>query len=94
MTEIMQDMIEEEEATFITLEFDDDKEVECEIIALFDFKDKEYIALAPNDDSEELWFYEYQEIGEEGFKLVDIESEKEFEAVVAELDAIMASQPE
>ena len=40
---------EVEEADFITLEFDDGVEIECEIMGVFDCGGKEYIALIPND---------------------------------------------
>ena len=43
-----------EEADFITLEFDDGVEVECEIMGVFDYDGKEYIALIPNDDTDDV----------------------------------------
>ena len=78
-----------EEADFITLEFDDGVEVECEIMGVFDFEGKEYIALIPNDDTDDVYIYGYKEIGEDEFELVDIEDDAEFEKVVAEFDKIM-----
>ena len=39
----------EEEVDIITLEFDEGEEVECEIMGVFDFNGKEYIALIPDD---------------------------------------------
>ena len=79
-----------EEAEFITLEFDDGVEVECEIMGVFDFEGKEYIALIPNDDTDDVYIYGYKEIGEDEFELVDIEDDAEFEKVVAEFDKIMS----
>ena len=81
-----------EEAEFITLEFDDGVEVECEIMGVFDFEGKEYIALIPNDDTDDVYIYGYKEIGEDEFELVDIEDDAEFEKVVAEFDKIMAEE--
>ena len=78
-----------EEADFITLEFDDGVEVECEIMGVFDYDGKEYIALIPNDDTDDVYIYGYKEIGDDGFELVDIEDDDEFEKVVAEFDKIM-----
>lgn len=78
-----------EEADFITLEFDDGVEVECEIMGVFDYEDKEYIALIPNDDTDDVYIYGYKEIGDDEFELVDIEDDAEFEKVVAEFDKIM-----
>lgn len=81
-----------EEAEFITLEFDDGVEVECEIMGVFDFEGKEYIALIPNDDTDDVYIYGYKEIGEDEFELVDIEDDAEFEKVVAEFDKIMTEE--
>ena len=78
-----------EEADFITLEFDDGVEVECEIMGVFDYDGKEYIALIPNDDTDDVYIYGYKKIGDDEFELVDIEDDDEFEKVVAEFDKIM-----
>ena len=78
-----------EEADFITLEFDDGVEVECEIMGVFDYDGKEYIALITNDDTDDVYIYGYKEIGDDEFELVDIEDDDEFEKVVAEFDKIM-----
>lgn len=83
------DHAHEEEADFITLEFDDGVEVECEIMGVFDYDGKEYIALIPNDDTDDVYIYGYKEIGDDEFELVDIEDDDEFEKVVAEFDKIM-----
>ena len=81
-----------DEADVITLEFDDGVEVECEIMGVFDFEGKEYIALIPDDDSDDVYLYGYKEVGEEEFELIDIEDDAEFEKVVAEFDKIMAEE--
>ena len=87
MTENKQN-IQEEEA-IITLEFDDGVELECEIMGVFEYNEKEYIALIPQDDSDDVYIYGYKEVGEEEFELVDIEDEDEFNGAVAEFEAIM-----
>ncbi len=84
--------VEIEEADVITLEFDDGAEVECEIMGVFDFKGKEYIALIPDDGTDDVYIYGYKEVGEDEFELVDIEDDAEFEAVVAEFDKIMMEE--
>ena len=81
-----------EEADFITLEFDDGVEVECEIMGVFDFEGKEYIALIPNDNTDDVYIYGYKEVGEDEFELIDIEDDAEFEKVVAEFDKIMEEE--
>ena len=78
-----------EEADFITLQFDGDEEIECEILGVFDANGKEYIALLPDDGTDDVYIYGYKEIDEEEFELVDIEDDAEFEKVVAEFDKIM-----
>ena len=84
--------IEIEEADVITLEFDDGAEIECEIMGVFDYNGKEYIALIPDDGSDDVYIYGYKEGGEDEFELVDIEDDAEFEAVVAEFDKIMMEE--
>ena len=84
--------IEIEEDDVITLEFDDGAEIECEIMGVFDYNGKEYIALIPDDSSDDVYIYGYKEVGEDEFELVDIEDDAEFEAVVAEFDKIMMEE--
>ena len=84
--------VEIEEKDIITLEFDNGDEVECEIMGVFDFNGKEYIALIPDDGTDDVYIYGYKEVGEDEFELIDIEDDAEFEAVVAEFDSIMDEQ--
>ena len=82
----------EEEVDIITLEFDEGEEVECEIMGVFDFNGKEYIALIPDDGTDDVYIYGYKEVGEDEFEIVDIDDDAEFEAVAAEFDKIMDEQ--
>ena len=84
--------VEIEETDVITLEFDDGAEIECEIMGVFDYNGKEYIALIPDDGTDDVYIYGYKEVGEDEFELVDIEDDAEFEAVVAEFDKIMMEE--
>lgn len=84
--------VEAEEADVITLEFDDGMEVECEIMGVFDYNGKEYIALIPDDGTDDVYIYGYKEVGDDEFELIDIEDDGEFEAVVAEFDKIMMEE--
>ena len=84
--------LEVEETEVITLEFDDGVEVECEIMGVFDYEGKEYIALIPDDGSDDVYIYGYKEVGDDEFELVDIEDDAEFEKVVAEFDKIMTEE--
>lgn len=78
-----------EEKDMVTLEFED-KEVECEIMGVFEAEGKEYIALIPEDGTDDVWIYGYKEVGDDEFEIIDIEDDAEFEAAVKEFDAIMA----
>ena len=60
----------EEEVDIITLEFDEGEEVECEIMGVFDFNGKEYIALIPDDGTDDVYIYGYKEVGEDEFEIV------------------------
>lgn len=85
-----------EEKDMVTLEFDKEdgtvEEVECEIMGVFEAAKKEYIALIPEDGTDDVWIYGYKEVGEDEFEIVDIEDDKEFEVAVAEFDKIMNEQ--
>ena len=78
----------EEEAEFITLEFEDGTEVEAEIMGIFDVDGKEYIALIPDDDSDDVYLYGYKEVSDEEFELIDIEDDDEFDKVVKEFEKL------
>ncbi len=72
---------EEEGVEVITLEFDDGESVECEVIGVFEFEGKEYIALLPGDGSDDVYIYGYKELDDEEFELMDITDEDEFNRV-------------
>ena len=82
----------DDDAEFITLEFDDGKEVEAEIMGIFECDGKEYIALIPDDDTDDVYLYGYKEVSDEEFELLDIEDDAEFEKVAAEFDRLSAEE--
>jgi len=79
----------DEEPMVVTLEYDDGTEIETEVMGIFEVEGKEYIALIPDDDSDDVYLYGYAEVGDDEFELLDIEDEAEFEKVVKEFDALM-----
>lgn len=81
-----------EAENFITLEYDNGEEMECEILGVFEADGKEYIALYPQDGSEDVYIYGYKEVGEDEFELIDIVDDAEFEKAVAEFDALMMEE--
>lgn len=79
-----------EEEDIITLEYDDGVEEECGILGVFDALGKEYIALNPLG-TEDVYIYGYKEY-EEDYELTDIESEEEFNKVVAEFEKLAVEE--
>ena len=77
-----------DDAEYITLQFDDSDDIECEILGISDFEKKEYIALLPQDGSDDVYIYEYKEINDEEFDLIDIEDDALFEKVAAEFELL------
>ena len=71
-------------------EYDDGTVVECEIMGIFDVEGKDYIALIPDDGSDDVYIYAYEEKENDEFEILDIEDDALFERVAAEFDAIMA----
>ncbi|MBQ0041266.1 MAG: DUF1292 domain-containing protein [Clostridiales bacterium] len=84
--------VEVEETEYITLEFDDDTAVDCEVLGTFECNGKEYIALAPEDGTDDVYIYGYKAVSDDEFELIEVEDETEFDAAAAEFDAIMAEE--
>lgn len=76
----------------ITLEFDDDTRMDCEILGIFDYDGKDYIALIPDDESDDVYIYGYEEDEDENFELIDITDDELFKKVAKEFEDIMNSQ--
>lgn len=80
----------EEEDDIITLEFDDDTAVDCAVLGTFELESKEYIALAPEDGTDDVYIYGYKALNDEEFEILEIEDDAEFNAAAAGFDAIMS----
>ena len=78
-----------DEEDIITLEFDDDTAVDAEVIGVFELDDKEYIALAPIDGTDDVYIYGYKDNDDETFELLEIEDEGKFNKAVEEFDKLM-----
>ena len=94
MAEDIKNVNTEEEEDIITLEFDDDTAVDCCVMGTFEVGDKEYIALAPEDGTDDVYIYGYHQISDDEFEILEIEDDAEFDAAAAEFDAIMADNEE
>lgn len=76
------DFLEDDEDLFVTLTLEDDSEVDCLVVSIFEAGGRDYIALLPTEGPEseegEVYLYRYfeDEDGEPG--LENIESEAEF----------------
>lgn len=70
----------EEQNEMLRVVFDDETEVNCEILGTFEVEGREYIILL-RENSEEVFIYRYEQNNEEGKELVRIEDDDEFEKV-------------
>lgn len=86
--------VEEQEADVITLEFDDDTKLNCEIMGVFEYDKKEFIALIPDDGSDDVYIYGYEEYEDGTFELLDIADDDLFKKVAQEFENIMADPEE
>ncbi len=85
-----------EELDTITLTLDDDTELQCSILGVFDvegIEDKEYIALLPEND-ETVLIYQYKELEDEEIELLTIEDDDEFDKVSAAFDSLFDEEEE
>ncbi len=90
MAKDIENVVEEvEEAEYITLKFEDGEEVECEVLGVFEVGDKDYIALLPEGEDEDIYLYGYEEYEDDTFELLDIEDDEEFARVSAEFDSLV-----
>ncbi|ABR46930.1 protein of unknown function DUF1292 [Alkaliphilus metalliredigens QYMF] len=74
-----------EEPRTLYLMLDDNKELACTVLMVFDVGEKEYIALLPkeegkSDEDQDVLLYEFKE-DDEGLELFNIEDDAEFDAV-------------
>lgn len=86
---------DEMELDTITLTLDDDTELECGVLATFPVDGKQYIAVVPVDENgefaedAELYFYQFEDLGNDELNLIAIESDEEFEAVADAFDELL-----
>ena len=87
---------EEEQEMTVTLTLDDDTEVECVVLTVFNAGEREYIALLPMEgaDSEEgeVYLYRYSETEDGTPNLDNIEDDDEYEIVAEAFDELLDAQ--
>ena len=87
---------EEEQEMTVTLTLDDDTQVECVVLTVFNAGEHEYIALLPMEgaDSEEgeVYLYRYSETEDGTPNLDNIEDDDEYEIVAEAFDELLDAQ--
>ena len=83
----------EEEPDRIYLTMDDDSELECQVLGIFEVEEKEYIALLPEEEGAVL-IYGYQESPEGEPELTLIEDDGEFDRVTREFNRLFDEEDE
>lgn len=66
----------------ITLTLDDGTKETFNVLTIFDFEEKEYIALL-KDEGQDVYLYEFKELEEDEVELTNIESDEEYDRVGA-----------
>lgn len=88
--------LENDDEMYVTLTLDDDSEIECIVITIFEAGERDYIALLPMDDAEsedgEVFLYRYSEDAEGNPILDSIESDQEYEIVADRFDEWLDEQ--
>ena len=88
--------MDNDDEMYVTLTLDDDSEVECIVITIFEAGDRDYIALLPMSDAEaedgEVYLYRYTEDAEGNPELTSIESDEEYEIVADRFDEWLDEQ--
>ncbi len=81
---------------YVTLELDDDREIECIVVTIFEADGKEYIALLPTEGIEseegEVFLYRYSEDKDGNPSLDSIESDEEYEVAADAFDEWLDTQ--
>lgn len=87
---------EEEQEMTVTLTLDDDTEVECVVLTIFNAGEREYIALLPVEGAEseegEVYLYRYSETEAGEPTLDNIEDDDEYELVADAFDELLDEQ--
>ncbi len=84
---------------YITLDFEDGSE-ECLVLGIYEIEGKKYMSLAAGfengeelgDDEIDGYIYEYVDVNDEEFELIDIESDEDFERIAAKIEAFEAER--
>jgi len=87
---------------FITVDFEDGASEDCLVVGLYEIEGKKYMSLLTGigedmeleSDEVEGYIYEYVDVNEDEFELIDIEDDAEFERIAAKIEAFEAAREE
>lgn len=71
-----------EPVMYVTFE-NEDKEVACDVLGIFELEEMEYIALVPRDTEDDVLLYRFKE-EEENLTLDEIKTDEEYDKVASE----------
>ncbi|PKM55593.1 MAG: DUF1292 domain-containing protein [Firmicutes bacterium HGW-Firmicutes-5] len=77
----------------ITLTMENNEQVECAVLGIFEVENQEYVALLP-EDSEDVFIYIYKEDEDGEIELENIESQEDFDKISAAFLEIMEEEEE
>ena len=87
----------ENESLTVTLTLDDDQELECAVLTIYEVEDQKYIALLPldeegNNDEGQVFLYRYSESESGEPQLENIEEDEEYERAADKFDEWLDTQ--
>lgn len=86
------DLFEGDELT-VTIKLENNTEIECIVLNIFEVDTREYIAVLPEDEEcEDVYLYRYTQKDDGEPELTNIESDEEYEAVVDAFEEILDMQ--
>ncbi len=80
--------LQEEGDMNVTLTLEDDTELYCDVVAIFQVQDKDYVALLPQQEKPEVFLYRLNHTDNYDAELENIEDDQEFELVANAYDAL------
>ncbi len=87
----------ENESLTVTLTLDNDQELECAVLTIYEVEDQKYIALLPldeegNNDEGQVFLYRYSESDSGEPELENIEEDEEYERAADKFDEWLDAQ--
>lgn len=73
--------IQQEGDMTVTLTLEDDTELDCDVVAIFQVRDKDYVALLPRHENPEVLLYRLNNTDDFNVELENIYDDGEFELV-------------